>query len=825
MSYFQYNFRGGLNRQDDNTKIGEDEYYLLLNGRTRNNTLKPIKLPVELENRPAGLLQGVYSVGTYLLIFVAGRAYYRDLSASTSNFNPINPLVLSATAPVIYMQLVPASTSNFTRQLASANINGDVNFFNTGLGVTSSPACALVQDGVGQPWVIFGDGSCRVTQEYGDWTPSSREYVPIGTLMLYQDAILYLLAKDLNGRYTQIYRSVSGRPLDFMVNITQQGDKLPTELEGGAQSVSHRVDYDEVTAMQRLDTEDRSFFASTLAASYFVVPIFDRTIFGEPTFSNPSLFSSGTLNQFSFVDILGDRAFVTKTGIRSFNAVLQKKNEGRNAPFSATINSFFEGITQTTSAAITFDNYAMFAVNTVHGAGVMVFDTLTQKFVALDIYTGISGLIKQFAEVSYQGSVPRLFFITTDDKIYEWGASSSTAICRFYPREFTTDDPKTEQQCSKIHTIFTNIQASGKVNVSLYVDKNYCGSSGNSIDSETFMPIVNPRPLPYPLYDRSATKNLTFDFANSAKGWKLGMFIEWDFDAELSHFIIESLPSTQEVSQEQQSVQQLVTTTSSILKADKLVVVGNDGDDNSDRRLLFNALQLQKPDYFLGAGNHNYPSGELATQQATLRQYWNTLKLQSKVYFALGRVDLDTLVGKAHLDYFRYPPPQRYFQKVVGNNTEVFILNSGIQSNGLIVEPDGITDTSIQALWLRDALVASTKKWKIVLCNMPPYTSDNYYTPGRLELRWPFRLWGASLVISGNPLNYERLYVDGLYYINCGMSGKGPFSGFAEVPLLTSLVRYNAYLNYLLLELDSFNLRARVINLDGNTVDQFIVNG
>jgi hypothetical protein len=57
-------------------------------------------------------------------------------------------------------------------------------------------------------------------------------------------------------------------------------------------------------------------------------------------------------------------------------------------------------------------------------------------------------------------------------------------------------------------------------------------------------------------------------------------------------------------------------------------------------------------------------------------------------------------------------------------------------------------------------------------------------------MRWPFKEWGASLVVSGHAHHYERLAIDGLPYI---VNGAGGASLHAFGPAIGgSLVRYNA---------------------------------
>ena len=119
----------------------------------------------------------------------------------------------------------------------------------------------MVQDGINQPWLIqlnelINILTARKLNTYNQWSnvssgANSREYVPIGKQMMYLNSILFIVAP--NGR--SIYRSVSGRPLDFMVNIDVDGKKVPSEIIGGAASVSFAADFDEITCITPVATE------------------------------------------------------------------------------------------------------------------------------------------------------------------------------------------------------------------------------------------------------------------------------------------------------------------------------------------------------------------------------------------------------------------------------------------------------------------------------------------------------------------------------------------------------------------------------------------
>lgn len=87
----------------------------------------------------------------------------------------------------------------------------------------------------------------------------------------------------------------------------------------------------------------------------------------------------------------------------------------------------------------------------------------------------------------------------------------------------------------------------------------------------------------------------------------------------------------------------------------------------------------------------------------------------------------------------------------------------------------GIRSTDPMGSWLKVRLANSPCKYRIVLCYLAPYSSTGNTVP----LIWPFKAWGATVVVSAGVLGYERLVHDGLDFIVNGAGGDG---GITEVP-------------------------------------------
>lgn len=542
----QLNFSGGMNQQVDPTRLQNNEYPLAVNIRTRYGVAELVKLPLDAD--PQGtlsglLVQGIYSAGPYFIVFANGKAFYKNAANQASAFTQIASFQLSPTAEHIYAEQVPASSMNFGRQLEEAdNIRGGVKLFGS---VNGSPQCLVCQDGENQPWLIFEDGTARRAGGYVDWAIDNREYVPIGHMMMYLNGVLYIVGDVSTGSLVatrrQIFRSVTGRPLDFVVNIDINGNK-----GGDASTTSFAVDYDAITCISRLNSNDGGFFVSTAKNSYLVLPQFTPPLpFNEPTFITQALFNTGPLNNFSLCDISGDAAFVDFGGIRSFNAVLQNRNEGKNLPFSKKIAALFETIVQTVTAAISYDDYAFFAVETIYGRGILVFDTIQDIWVGIDFFTDedlipLDVSIQQFCEVKI-GSTRKLFCRTSDNLVYEMFAGTDYATGNIFTGEWCSNDAAIEVKPLNLKLVYTDVEEEGNVTITPYVDRKAQTALTLPLTQNATV-FATPLGLPFGPSDSDVVRNINFGLDNNvAQGWKIGFWISWNFAAQLTHIRCECI--------------------------------------------------------------------------------------------------------------------------------------------------------------------------------------------------------------------------------------------------------------------------------------------
>ena len=307
-----------------------------------------------------------------------------------------------------------------------------------------------------------------------------REYVPIGKQMAFHGGKLYVASAD----GTKLYHSVTGRPLDFMVPLDNNGDKIhDDETSGGVEAVAYTISNDPITCLKSLNTDD--LFVGAFNSSYAVKPDTTNTIFGEPTFTKKFLFSTGPVNQNSVIDLLGDTAFIDRHGIRSFNAVQQSETIARDDIFSRPISDIFKNVAQdgTFQCAVVHDGYALFHVltNLPEQYLTVVYDMATKKFVSLDRQEssgtgatwqdGASATVDVFDANSYctpirdmavgvtTAGAKNLFAVTDDPSsksfwVKHLYGSTEFAMGRVDTKAYSTPDPKVELKPISMNMMF-----------------------------------------------------------------------------------------------------------------------------------------------------------------------------------------------------------------------------------------------------------------------------------------------------------------------------------------------------------------------------------
>lgn len=790
------NWLGGINQLSDITKLAENEYWILLNGRVRKNAVEAVTLPSDVTNNlsTVGNIQDISAAGSLLVAFAGGKAYYKT---SAGTWLLIADFTMGSTQPRVYTALIPGSTVNFVRSATSSTGTLEL-----GGSVGASPSALVVMDGVLQPWIILPDGSARVTGGYNTWTPENPEYVPIANYPMFYNGVLYAVTSSaplasswLNTpTRNQIVRSVTGAPLNFVIAVTPTGDKTSLkEAEGGALAMSTNVDFNNVTCLAPLNANDGGFFVGSQNSSFIVYPDYNNLIYAEPTFRNQSITSIGPLNPDSVVDVLGDVAFVHDTGIRSFNGITQFRFEGRNAPFSGPINSLMDGITQTSAATGTHDNYALFAVTTIYGNGILWFDMLLQKFVALDLYPGV-GTILKFASTLDNGK--RYTYFMTATGIYQLFGSSQRATVSIYGSEVIPSDTYKNVKMQSLRLAFDGVVEGGSVEALLYGD-------GQLVNRKTATLLPLPQnnstqsSIPYNGgLNEGVVAMAEFNFVDSSpEVERAGVLIRFDTDGRL---ITASADVGQSGTWPRVNAFRGITPH----PYETFAIIGNDGIPDivggvvaptftavevSQRKTINAKIRsLSNLTKVIGTGNHNYGlpyggfgAGTVGALGQTITPFWDAIK--DKLLFVPGAQDNDSSAASPLFDYQQH---LRYFQ-YTSEYVDIFLVNTGFDTSFTQTEldntftpPETIAD-SVQFQWLRSALANSTKKHKWVVVHQPPFTSGNdYYSSinanGYLAFiqNVPFKNWGATVLLAGTSALVERLDWNGLPVIISGAGGK-----------------------------------------------------
>ncbi|WP_375434891.1 metallophosphoesterase [uncultured Hymenobacter sp.] len=241
--------------------------------------------------------------------------------------------------------------------------------------------------------------------------------------------------------------------------------------------------------------------------------------------------------------------------------------------------------------------------------------------------------------------------------------------------------------------------------------------------------------------------------------------------------------------------------TASLCYGQRFAAIGDYGFAGPAERDVAQLVKSWDPEFIITLGDNNYDVGDSTTIDQNIGQYYHAYIYNYKGHYgpsastnrffpSLGNHDYYTRNGEAYRDYFTLPGNGRYYEFVRGD-VHFFALDSDP------AEPDGVKVNSSQAQWLQARLAASKARWKVVYLHHAPYSSGAHGSTRALQ--WPFREWGASLVLAGHDHHYERLVVDELPYIVNGLGGRSVYR-INPTRLPESQVVYNADYGAMLLQ-------------------------
>lgn len=509
-SFIQSDFSGGMNLFQDDTNLAPNQYSTAFNVRNRSSGLSTIKSPIEDTLAPAGKKQGIYAFDKFLLLFVNGLAYTKNI-LNDIGWIKINDFILDPTVDYIYTSLIPASTNGFKRTLITdSQVLGSPQSIPLKfelINSTSSVAGLVVQDGINQPWFIRSDGTAIRLQKYSEWALTAREYVPIMKQMIYNSGILFGIAPD--GK--TIYRSVSDRPLDFVVNVTTTGDK-----GGDASTTSYGIGFNIINCLNT--NTDGDLLLATDKGIVILELNFNKTLFAEPTFITKKQYAIGIVNQFSFVKYSDAYHFlVDKDGIRTFSAEQNTDvNENRNSVFNSMISGAVSinsnPIKQTLTAVVIFNDFTIFSCKTRYSSTINylpIYDNTRQQWVSID---SMPESIKMFA-VADQSENPTLYAIS-EKKLYKL-FSGNTAVADVSFRGINSGTAGITQKLDNLNTVFYNGTIAGTV---------YATEYENGIENKTITERLDGKNL----------ETLRFNYMSLANQcWKSQTRLKWQNDSKL----------------------------------------------------------------------------------------------------------------------------------------------------------------------------------------------------------------------------------------------------------------------------------------------------
>ena len=256
----------------------------------------------------------------------------------------------------------------------------------------------------------------------------------------------------------------------------------------------------------------------------------------------------------------------------------------------------------------------------------------------------------------------------------------------------------------------------------------------------------------------------------------------------------------------------------------RFAVIGDYGKAGDSLRDVSNLIKSWNPEFIITTGDNNYPQGSASTVDENIGQYFHDFiypykgdygagAIRNLFFPSLGNHDWRSPGAAPYLAYFTLPGNERYYD-FVWEPVHFLSLDSDDH------EPDGNASHSVQANWLKNTMSTSRQRWKIVYMHYPPYSSGKHGPNSSLQ--WPFKEWGATVVIAGHDHTYERITHDEMTYFVNGLGGKSvyPFKELAP----GSQLRYNDDYGAMLVEAHSDSIVFKFINRRKKLIDQHTIH-
>ena len=257
----------------------------------------------------------------------------------------------------------------------------------------------------------------------------------------------------------------------------------------------------------------------------------------------------------------------------------------------------------------------------------------------------------------------------------------------------------------------------------------------------------------------------------------------------------------------------------------RFAVIGDYGEGSQEEADVAALVKSWGPELIITTGDNNYPDGSSSTIDENIGQFYHEFIFPylggygagaevNRFFPSLGNHDWHAAGAQPYLDYFTLPGNERYYDFTWGP-LHFFALDSDPD------EPDGNDSSSAQAQWLQSQLAGSTAAWDIIYFHHSPYSSGWHGNIDRMQ--WPFKQWGADLVLSGHDHTYERIFRDGLVYVVNGLGGSSRY--VFKTPIEGSQVRYNDDYGAMLVEASELQLSFQFINRSAEIIDSYELTG
>ena len=204
------------------------------------------------------------------------------------------------------------------------------------------------------------------------------------------------------------------------------------------------------------------------------------------------------------------------------------------------------------------------------------------------------------------------------------------------------------------------------------------------------------------------------------------------------------------------------------------------GQVTSDQQLLSNQIVADDPTLAFFGGDNNYEEGNSLTIDANWFTFNHLIK-RGIAFPALGNHDLDDEASNPGINQynkFPYLPGNRRYYHIYNElaDTDFFVLNTGVNTAGSVVEPDGNSVGSVQYKWFLDALSQSCGRFKVVIQHHPFVSGvTNAINDGRIltAVNWDFKSLGIDLLLNGHTHSAQHIATGDLDILDVSSAVRG----------------------------------------------------